>query len=315
MFLQQPIDHRKTIYQNLSLYDLVNLSLVCKHLYFDQTRKEVVVQRYVDQCFYLSNPIPTLPNPFPSICTYEHFVSKLYESMSKLSFSDLCFSDQQIKVVQNGWTRYFDSSSSIMVIKNELGYNPEIGFDLTIRILKNLIEYLSDIWKYSEKNPNTNLMHDAWTYILSITAFLGKIFVEETDEIRLFLFRSLYDFQERTKESKHSPKFDIGILVDDIPIKNTLELVDIGDFLLLQCNNPYLLYRLLARVIDPYLDVEYNAGNELLIITSKYSEDKDSFAEIRSDTYMDRLFELFEISGYDRKHEFIFAQWYRSIIL
>lgn len=333
MLLFQPVDHKKIIYQNLNVQDLCSLIQVCRSTKNDNTLRDVLIQKIIDSKFYfdddLGYPIKEKGNPYPSLCTYEHFVHKYYEKISKISFSDL---------IGNQISKY-----KVVLFHPRTQYDCSLDSELKPKIVNRLVTYLHDIWTYKEQNNQLiGYITNTGEYdclMKSIIQYLCQMFLKEGNEIRTFIFDQLVDLKLITRKGKafdtkwnnysfgdfgnvNSNEFQFCFFVETLncnvyqSFPTLAEIINIGSFIRsysfakldYKDFNVVILYYYLHEIFDRFLDVnDIEVGMNLSPI-DRLIPSFNIFAKYTwSETYGKKLFELFSFANYTIENEFMIA--------
>jgi hypothetical protein len=296
-----PQDHKDFIYQFLSIRDLLNLSETCKTFYRDEKRKEIIQMKLVDSCFYSRTPL--LKESL--VCVFPNIMNFYFDYLSKIKFTP-----QSISEI-NDVVPFFTHSFLLL---------PD---DEKSLIVKNLIHYLYDIWKY------TLLEYNHYIQLCTFSTFeniLKLIFINDP-KIRHDMLIELYSFTKKTKSSEqihHQPHFSFNIkelnqynldqFICNLGLiywRDLKLIIEISD--LLEQNYEMYLYDFLYEIFQSFIDCQY------LI-----SEQEDEYVELFEDqlnqkynmssgkTYKDRLLELFTSCHYMVHQEFEWAIEFRT---
>lgn len=344
MLLEQPQDHKYLIFSKLDTRDLVNLSVVCKSLYHDKIRKNLLIQRLVEENFYLDvNEVMQKvkpASPFPSVCTYEEYENFYYKALSKLAFSDMKLSyDQEAlyaSITRNGLTKCFQVDVNFALFQNETMYDPMTSNKglYTQSIIENLVRYFYDLWTYAEskgqivnfavydymqQSGKSKLYFDFYDFYQSILKFLAKIFLSETDIHRKYILDQLLDLKLKTLCGK---SYD-----EPIPIFGDKGMIN---------NNEFMFSLFFEQLTDPMMDIDQiiDIGRFLESYPSDYPmlyyflrNQFDYFLDLDNTTldeikwvrlmydplpnakqpksYLDRMLELFTSANYNIHNEFM----------
>lgn len=356
LLVNQPEDQKNLIFCYLPLPDLVSLGLVSKDLYKNKTRRKWVIQRAVDAHFYRqrcsSGPIKNWTLFILYVCPYDEFLRLYFHRLKNVGIRDVepIFENNsisKIKLCNNGLVSYFCkiklcnngfiSYLSKKEFQREIMMFPLdfINLDLILKkeILKNLGQYIYDLWKYAEQYnqdldisgdiPRNNFF-DFFCLLESIEYFIKRVFIEDRtfrDEIMILLF----ELEEKTKNSKpykarrydyfskNSNQFDIDAFVstmDNCQFDELDTILDVGEYLS-KYERPFC-YHYLRERFDTFLDLSFT--EEIRLYDEQvpdFIEDLEKVYEETIITKKDKLYQLFILSNYNVHEEFELALSYR----
>jgi hypothetical protein len=179
MITEQPLDVRRMIYLNLNLESLVNLSSVSRLFYRDNLRKDVIILKLLEECFYVDDSyiFSSRCSPFPSVCTYQYFEQRFYEYMLSLSFSDVKIFHNKVEIEKYGTTKSFYNNSNLSIVKRDFVHQQHIH----LQLIETLFRYLFDISQYKKEHPSTYIISSLFDSILE---HLEKMIVYGDKETR-----------------------------------------------------------------------------------------------------------------------------------
>lgn len=328
--IEQPQDHKDFIFQHLRLGDLINLSLVCKSLHQDETRKKWTIQRTVDGYFYScrfsTGPIRCFKADlfYKTVCPMKKFIDMRLQRLSEISIRDICRTSTGIICWNNG-LREDDRQHR----KFDIPHWSFIELDETTKtkILQNLVQYLYDMFLYAEKYGQHMSQYNSFElYYLyqSIINFLKFTFVED-QSMREFVWKLLCDYSTKidgTNNSKSynsftnlyaSDVFDLSTFIEtchDTEFTSLDKILEIGSFLKSKDLKLYL---------NIYLDLRFDTlidlGKDPDLVS--YDECIEDFIQECNKEYSpnktkkEYLFELFQYTEYNIMYEFDCALSYR----
>ena len=290
-----PQDHKNFIYHFLSVRDLLNLSETCKTFCQDEKRREVIQRKLVDSCFYSRTPL--LKESL--VCIYPNVINLYFDSLKKIKFTK-----QSISQINKHEIPLF-LTSFLMLPYNE-----------KVLIVKNLIQYLYDIWKYT-----LEILDHHYTDVhlfLTFENILKLIFINDP-KIRHDMLFELYCFSSKTKNSERIyPKNRFSYNFKE-PNRYTLDqflcglgltywrdfktIIEIAD--LLDPDYEMYLYDFLYEIFQPFIDCQYLSSMKEDEYVELFEDQLNQKYDMSSGkTYKDRLLELFTCCDYMVHQEF-----------
>jgi hypothetical protein len=315
-----PPDHRRMIYQQLEIEELLTLAQVSKFFYQDNIREEIIIQKIIDKHFYITEPD-----------TY--VLKKYYVWLGK---KDNIWSDKYFQKLEN-------IKFNLNLNKNK--FNQHIYFPIDYflyqslsrkeKIILNIKRYLLDLWKYAEKNKQDLFEYDLGlgknngfpfsNLRKSLESILKNIFSED-NSMKPKILETILDLENITKNSQfgfiegkisslyhYNPnsfdyktnKFDsmmFFIESDNYDCLDLDKIVPTADFLIQNFDYIYTYHYLRDRFYlfldldDYYYDKEMDYMNKQ--IGKPYNH---------SQSFGDKLMELFTLSNYNVQEEFQFV--------
>lgn len=239
LFTLCPQDHKNLIYHYLNAEDLIHLGLSCKSFYRDQERMKILVENLIDDYLYANvYHVPVILNEyFKSSLYYHELVEEYFSRLKSISFDDIIRSGKTVSIQKVHRLQTFEFQKQL----NEYGIRIHFSFfshaytwmeyDLKIKIIKQVIQYMFELWKYAERNLkciyDTKNLHrqseevqsDSFEFsqlFLSLHNLLRDIFLEDL-ETQQFLLDQIVDLGNKTKDSKY-----FYILTNDYQGQNQL---------------------------------------------------------------------------------------------
>jgi len=317
--IEQPQDHKDFIFQKLRLEDLINLSLVCKSLHQDETRKKWTLQRTVDgyfySCLFSSGPIVLFKANlfYNTLCPRKKFTDMRLHRLLDISIRDICKTSTGIICWNNGMLL----EDVRKYRKFDIPHWDFIKLDETTKtkILENLFQYLYDMFLYAEKygqSISNDYSFELFYLYQSIMDLMKFVFCEDKSA-RQFVWKLLCDFSIKTLNRSENNSFDLCKFVktcDDTEFTNLDKILEIGSFLKSK-DLKFYLYKYLEIRFDTLIDL----GRDPDLVS--YDECIKDFIQDcqkqynHNKTKKEYLFDLFRYAEYDLMYEFDCAVSYR----